>query len=50
VDAITRHTDGMSELVLAHADRAQEFFLQNFAWMRITQPRHDYFPLLRQDL
>ena len=36
--SIARHTDGMSELILAHADRAQEFLLQNFAWMRITQP------------
>ena len=37
VDPIARHTDGMSQLILAHADRVQEFFLQNFAWMRITQ-------------
>jgi hypothetical protein len=46
MDAIARHTDGMSELILVHADRVQEFFLQNLAWMRFTQPRQDYF--LRQ--
>jgi hypothetical protein len=43
VDAIAGHTDSMSELILVHADRSQKCFLQNFAWVRITQRRHDDF-------
>ena len=38
-NAIARHADSMGQLILAHTDRVQKFFPQNFAWMRIMQPR-----------
>ncbi len=37
VDTVRRHADGMGQLVLAHPDFVQEFFLENFAGMRIAQ-------------
>jgi hypothetical protein len=41
VDAIARYTDRMRELVLAHANLDEEFFLQNLAGMGVAKLRHD---------
>ena len=41
VNAIARHADRMSELVLAHADLVEDFFLQNLAGMGIAKLNHD---------
>jgi hypothetical protein len=39
---ITRHADRLRELVLAHGDPVQEFFLQNLAGMGIAKLRHNH--------